>query len=56
MQKLLKAKVQIVRRSYNHIDDVISDFPTVLAVFNCTGLGAKTLGGVEDRNVYATKV
>ncbi|KAH8703488.1 putative D-amino acid oxidase [Talaromyces proteolyticus] len=46
--RLIKAGVRILRRSYKHIDDVMSDFPHASAVFNCTGLGARTLGGVQD--------
>jgi hypothetical protein len=31
------------------------DFPDAVAIFNCTGIGARHLGGVEDHNVYPTK-
>ncbi|CRG88491.1 hypothetical protein PISL3812_05522 [Talaromyces islandicus] len=52
---LLKAGVMFLRRPYEHIDQVFDDFPAAVAVFNCTGLGARTLGGVEDKNVYSIK-
>jgi hypothetical protein len=54
--RLIKAGVRIIRRSYNHIGDLISEFPKATAVFNCTGLGARHLGGVEDERVHPTKV
>ncbi|KAJ9361527.1 hypothetical protein DTO027B9_688 [Paecilomyces variotii] len=53
--RLLKNGVQFIKRAYNHIDHVFDDFPDAAAVFNCTGLGARTLGGVEDKNVYPAK-
>ncbi|KAJ3038853.1 hypothetical protein HDV00_000259 [Rhizophlyctis rosea] len=39
-----------------HIKDAfcLSNLPTVLVV-NCTGLGARPLGGVEDADVYPTR-
>lgn len=48
--------MNIIRRSYRHLNDLISDFPGVTAVFNCTGLGARHLGGVKDENVHPKKV
>ncbi|KAI1617869.1 D-amino-acid oxidase, variant 2 [Exophiala viscosa] len=54
-QQVLHAKVKFMRRSYTHIDDLMSDFPGAHAFFNCTGLGARHLGGVEDETVYPTK-
>lgn len=53
---LIRRGVRFIRRSYDHIDDLISDFSGTTAVFNCTGLGARTLGGVEDKNLHPTKV
>lgn len=54
--RLLKNGVQFIKRAYSHIDHVFDDFPDAAAVFNCTGLGARTIGGVEDKNVYPAKV
>ena len=54
--RLIKAGVRIIRRSYDHINDLMSDFPNNIAVFNCTGLGARNLGGVKDEKVHPTKV
>jgi D-amino-acid oxidase len=48
--------VKVVRRSYDHVDTLRSDFPNTAAIFNCTGLGARHLGGVEDTKVHPTKV
>jgi hypothetical protein len=31
-------------------------YPGTTAVFNCTGLGALTLGGVEDKSMYSARV
>ncbi|KAF3407674.1 D-amino-acid oxidase [Talaromyces pinophilus] len=52
---LLKRGVKVVRRSYDHVDTLRSDFPNTAAIFNCTGLGARHLGGVEDTKVHPTK-
>ena len=52
----LKQGIKLVRREYAHIDDVFRDFKGVTALFNCTGLGSYRLGGVEDHNLYPTKV
>lgn len=54
--RLLKNGVQFIKRAYSHIDHVFDDFPDAAAVFNCTGLGARNLGGVEDKDVYPAKV
>ncbi|KAF2813020.1 FAD dependent oxidoreductase [Mytilinidion resinicola] len=51
----LKKGIKFVRRSYPHIDDVSRDFPQAAAVFNCTGLGSYSLGGVEDHDLYPTR-
>ncbi|KAI5298093.1 hypothetical protein KEM55_003820 [Ascosphaera atra] len=40
---------------YAHIEALFADFPETTAVFNCTGLGARHLGGVEDKAMYPTK-
>ncbi|PCG93465.1 D-amino-acid oxidase [Penicillium occitanis (nom. inval.)] len=53
--RLLEAEVTFVRRAYDHIDQVFDDFPNAVAVFNCTGLGAKKLGGIDDTKVYPVK-
>ncbi|EXJ80329.1 hypothetical protein A1O1_08473 [Capronia coronata CBS 617.96] len=53
--QLLQSKVTFLRRNYNHIDALFLDFPNTNAVFNCTGLGARHLGGVADEAVYPTK-
>ncbi|RAO68313.1 uncharacterized protein BHQ10_004325 [Talaromyces amestolkiae] len=52
---LLQRGVKVVRRSYDHVDSLRSDFPNTDAIFNCTGLGARHLGGVEDTKVHPTK-
>ncbi|KAL2428989.1 D-amino-acid oxidase [Exophiala dermatitidis] len=54
-QLLQSKKVTFLRRHYHHIDALLNDFPDARAVFNCTGLGARHLGGVDDEAVYPTK-
>lgn len=54
--RLLEAEVTFVRRTYDHIDQIFDDFSNVAVVFNCTGLGARKLGGIEDTKVYSMKV
>lgn len=41
------------RRLIQHIDDAM--LPGVGVVVNCTGLGARILGGVEDDAVYPAR-
>ena len=53
--QLAKTKVVFIRRQYKHINDLMHDFPRATVFFNCTGLGARHLGGVEDEKVYPTK-
>ncbi|KAK5407974.1 hypothetical protein LTR06_007717 [Exophiala xenobiotica] len=53
--QLLKTNVKFIRRTYNHIQTLMQDFPNAKVFFNCTGLGARHLGGVEDEAVYPTK-
>ncbi|KIW57525.1 hypothetical protein, variant [Exophiala xenobiotica] len=53
--QLLKANVKFIRRTCNHIQTLMQDFPNAKVFFNCTGLGARHLGGVEDEAVYPTK-
>lgn len=45
--------VTIVKKHINHIDEAFLDHTSV--VFNCTGLGSLTLGGVEDKDVFPTR-
>lgn len=53
--QLLQSNVTLLRRHYTHLDTLFHDFPAARAVFNCTGLGARHLGGVADEAVYPTK-
>ncbi|KAH7013333.1 hypothetical protein EDB80DRAFT_749112 [Ilyonectria destructans] len=44
-----------LRAITDDISDIPKRFPSVSAIFNCTGLGAFSLGRVEDTNVYPAK-
>lgn len=54
--KLTRVGVEIHRAIIDDIADIPKRFPSVSAIFNCTGLGAFSLRGVEDTNVYPAKV
>lgn len=54
-QCIATRKINLVRRKYNHIDAVFADYPNSEAVFNCTGLGAYSLGGVEDKSMFPVR-
>lgn len=41
---------------FDSIDEMFTAFPSANAYFNCTGLGAYSLKGVEDKSVYPTRV
>ncbi|KAI5968007.1 IFG3 [Candida margitis] len=45
--------VQVVRKHLGHIVQAYG--PDTKLVFNCTGLGARSLGGVEDKNMYPAR-
>lgn len=49
----LQKGVSLEQRSIDHIDEVMTSKPSI--VFNCTGNGAKTLGGVEDDQCYPVR-
>ncbi|KAH3668802.1 hypothetical protein OGAPHI_002557 [Ogataea philodendri] len=44
--------VVFIRQTIKQIDDL---FQLASIVFNCTGIGAKTLGGAQDDNVYPAR-
>jgi D-amino-acid oxidase len=44
------------RGSFEDIRLVFKEFPNAKAIFNCTGLGSYHLKGVEDHNLYPTRV
>lgn len=48
--------IEIHRRIFEHLDEALELCPEATAVFNCTGLGALTLGGVEDKSMYSARV
>jgi D-amino-acid oxidase len=56
MNEAIKSGIKIERRQIEHIDDCFEGSTSVSAVFNCTGLGSYSLGGVEDHDLYPTKV
>jgi hypothetical protein len=51
-----RRKVGMHRRIYTHIEELFQDYPGATAYFNCAGVGAAKLKGVEDNKVYPTKV
>lgn len=51
----MKAGIQFHRRTYSHIIEAFTEFPTAKAFFNCTGIGSYHLGGVEDTCLYPTR-
>lgn len=54
--QVLKAEIDLRRAQYDDINELFDRFPTAKTFFNCTGLGSYSLKGVEDHNVYPTKV
>ncbi|KAI4731199.1 putative D-amino acid oxidase [Aureobasidium sp. EXF-10728] len=47
--------IEIRRGMFDSLDELFAAAPSVNAYFNCTGLGAYSLKGVEDKNVYPTR-
>lgn len=54
--QILAAGIVMRRKAYDSIHDLISDFPRAGAYFNCSGLGSYSLKGVEDHNLYPSRV
>lgn len=50
---LMLQNVQFARQKLTHISQAFE--PGASTVFNCTGIGAKRLGGVDDTAVYPTR-
>jgi D-amino-acid oxidase len=48
--------IEVHRRVFGHIKDALRLYPQATAVFNCTGIGALTLGGVEDAKIFSARV
>lgn len=48
--------IEIRRKIFTDIREVFALYPEAAAVFNCTGLGSITLGGVEDKMLYPARV
>jgi D-amino-acid oxidase len=46
--------VRFIRKKLSHVNDGYLS-PSTKIVFNCTGIAAKTLPGVEDAKVYPTR-
>jgi len=53
--EVMKQGIQIYRRTYDDIRELIKDYPSAKAIFNCTGLGSYHLKGVEDKLLYPTR-
>ncbi|KAK6002976.1 hypothetical protein QM012_000821 [Aureobasidium pullulans] len=47
--------IEIRRGMFESINELFTAFPSATAYFNCTGLGAYSLKGVEDKSVYPTR-
>lgn len=54
--QVLKVGIDLRRAQFDDINSLFESFPTAKTFFNCTGLGSYSLKGVEDHNVYPTKV
>ncbi|KAL6408917.1 d-amino acid [Ilyonectria robusta] len=54
LAKCRNADVQLVRQAVDAVDQAFLS-SQVTAVFNCTGLGSYSLGGVNDKEMYPTR-
>lgn len=52
---LTKRGVTFIRRKLSHIDEAAAFAPETTTVFNCTGISARELPGVEDSKVFPTR-
>jgi len=44
------------RGVFESVDELCQRYPAANAYFNCSGLGSFSLKGIEDKNVYPTRV
>ncbi|KAH7322455.1 hypothetical protein B0I35DRAFT_389355 [Stachybotrys elegans] len=51
----LKLGIPVHRRVFRHIKEAFEAYPNTTAVFNCTGIGALKLGGVEDNKIFSAR-
>ncbi|SCV57853.1 related to D-amino-acid oxidase [Fusarium fujikuroi] len=51
----IRLNIEIHRRIFGHIDEAFELYPQATAVFNCTGLGAMSLGGVADNSMFPAR-
>lgn len=52
----MRLGIEVHRRVFGHIKDAFRLYPQATAIFNCTGIGALTLGGVEDNKIFSARV
>lgn len=52
----MRLGIEVHRRVFGHIKDAFRLYPQATAIFNCTGIGALTLGGVEDDKIFSARV
>jgi hypothetical protein len=65
LDQAISQGITVIKAPVRHIDQVVEggSYPFTLkgsprppaAIFNCTGLGARSLGGVEDKDVVAIR-
>lgn len=55
MNKFYAAGGKLINKRIMHIDQIIKTTNAPDVVVNCTGIGARFLGGVEDTSVYPTR-
>ena len=48
--------IEIHRKIFSDIREVFKMYTGASVVFNCTGLGSLTLGGVMDKKLYPARV
>ncbi|WYZ44601.1 hypothetical protein EsH8_VII_001037 [Colletotrichum jinshuiense] len=54
LEQCRQGGVSLIRRRIGHIKEARIS-PEVTTIFNCTGLGSYSLGGVEDKTMYPTR-
>ena len=47
--------IKIYRKIFHTIQEALS-FDSQAVVFNCTGIGSMTLGGVQDNTMFSARV
>ncbi len=51
----LSKGVQLIRRHYKSVSDLLRDQSSTTLLINCSGIGSLNLADIQDKNLYPTR-